>query len=123
MNLSRYTRNDLVWIIERLSIRCRFDIECAMSDLAYEKEKRRIAEAETAGKVADDRRREYIELLRKYEGVKLKDIPLPILEQGQRLLDEANAAERRFSKLIGLDAGCVIVDELHPAPGPRNGGR
>lgn len=74
-----------------------------MIDLGYEKEKRRIAEAEAAGKVADEKRREYIDLMREYDGLPLKDIPLPVLKQADALVKEANAADRKFAKLMGLD--------------------
>lgn len=39
MTLSQCTKADLLWIIKRLQIRCKYDIDLALCDLAYEKEK------------------------------------------------------------------------------------
>lgn len=121
LNFNRYSKRDLLWLLRRLSIRCCYDIEVAMADLEYEKEKRRIAEAEAAGKMADKKRREYIALMFKYDGGRLADMTLADLKKAQQLLHEAEAADRKFAKLLGLDVKCAIVDELHTIP--KGGGR
>ena len=108
LTLNRCTREDLLWIINRILQRTSFnnqDYELlrALNDLEYKKEKRQIAEAEKYGNLADQKRREYIALLEAYAGKPIKDIPLDILEKADRLQKEADAAEKKFCKLMGLE--------------------
>jgi hypothetical protein len=103
MTLSQCTKADLLWIIKRLQIRCRYDVDRALNDLAYEKEKERIAEAERCYKLADKKRREYLEILEPYDGKKIVDIPLSVLKKADKAMKEAQDADNRWAKLMGLD--------------------
>lgn len=103
MNLSKYTKADLIWIIKRLQIRCKYDIERALNDLEYEKEKERISEAEKCYKLADKKRREYLEILEPYDGKPIIDIPLPVLKKADKVMKEAQDADQKWAKLMGLD--------------------
>lgn len=107
MTLAQCTKDDLLWLIDRILQMCCFHqkeyyLARALEDLRYHKEEARISEAEKFGKIADAKRQEYIEILRPYDGQKLTDIPLPVLEKAKQALDDANVAEKRFAKLIGL---------------------
>ena len=103
MTLSQCSKADLLWILKRLSFWCKHDIDRALIDLAYEKETERINEAETYSKLSYDKRMEYFDLMRPYDGVKIADIPLNILNKAYALLDEAEAADKKFAKLMELE--------------------
>lgn len=102
-DLSKYTKADLLWILKRLSLRCRHDIDVAINDLAYEKEKARLSEADRYRKVADAKRREYLDILAPYNGKPLLSIPISVLKRADRALKEAEAADGRWAKLMGLE--------------------
>ena len=103
ITLSQCSKADLLWIVKRLQLRCKYDIEIALNDLSYEKEKKRISEAEKCYKLADKKRREYLALLEPYIGKPMKDTPLSVLEQADILMKEAQAADRKWAKLMDLD--------------------
>lgn len=101
--LSQCSKADLLWIVKRLQIRCKYDVEVALNDLSYEKEKNRISEAESCYKLADKKRREYLALLDPYLGKPIKEVPLSVLEQADSLMKEAQAADQKWAKLMDLD--------------------
>lgn len=107
MTLSQCSKEDLLWVIKRLCNgnlgRGQYDLERALIDLDYEKEKSRINEAEKYNNLADEKRREYIALLKPYEGARFIDIPLEVLEKADKALKESKKAEEKFAKLLGLD--------------------
>ena len=107
LTLNTCTKTDLLWIINRILQRTApfnqdYELLRALNDLAYEKEKQQIGKAEKYGEIADEKRREYIELLAPYDGMPIKDIPQKVLEKAYALLEEAAAAEEKFAKLIGV---------------------
>ena len=67
------------------------------------KEKERIAEAEKCYKLADKKRKEYLEILEPYDGKPIIDIPLPVLEKADKAMKEAHDADQKWAKLMGLD--------------------
>ena len=105
MTLQQCSKADLLWVIERICMRnlSRCDLDIALIDLAYEKEKTRIEEAQKYAKLADEKRRAYIALLEPYDGMKWVDIPLEVLEQGAKLQEQATAADRKWAKLLGIN--------------------
>lgn len=108
MTLAQCTKEDLIWIINRLLQMCCFHqkdyyLTRALSDLHYHKEKVRIGEAEKIGKFADAKWQEYIEIMRPYDGWKITDIPGPALEKAIQALEAADAAEKKILKLMRLE--------------------
>lgn len=101
--LSQCSKADLLWIVKRLQLRCKYDVEIALNDLAYEKEKNRISEAERCYKLADKKRREYLTVLEPYIGKPITDVPLSVLERADSLMREAHAADQKWAKLMDLD--------------------
>lgn len=106
--LEKLSKSDLIWVIDRLLMMTCFTqkdhyLGRALSDLKYEKELARIEKAEEFGRKADEKRREYISLLRQYDGCKYADIPLEVLEKAKQLMDEAAEADRMFAKLVGCE--------------------
>ena len=111
MTLSQCSKEDLLWVIKRLCQanpgRVQHDLERVLIDLDYEKEKYRINEAEKYNNLADEKRREYIALLKPYEGARFIDIPLEVLEKADKALKEARQADQKYAKLLGLDRNSI----------------
>ena len=108
MTLSECTKADLLWIIKRMQLVYLHDgnyaLQRALSDLDLEKTKKRYDEAERISRLADEKRREYVKILRDYDGMRIIDIPLPVLEQADKLEKEAQELDRKWNKLMGLDS-------------------
>lgn len=108
LTLNTCTKADLLWIINRILQRTAplnqdYELLRALNDLAYEKERRQLDKADQYGQVAYQKRQEYSDLLRPYDGTPIKDIPQEVLEKAYALLEEAAAADKKFAKLIGLE--------------------
>ena len=108
MDLTKFSKADLIWIVNRALQMASLSnsdyyLRRAISDLGYEKEKQRIASAEKYSKIADEKRRQYIELLSAYDGQRLIDIPLEVLNKADKLIKEANEADKKWSKLVGIN--------------------
>lgn len=104
MDLKKYTKDDLIWIIKRLFTQPIGSIQLsrAVSDLEFEKEKQRLAETDKYAHISDDKRRQCIDLLKRYDGWRLIDIPIDVLKKADRLMREAQDADAKWSKLMGF---------------------
>lgn len=103
VNLSKYSKEDLIWIIEYfIKWHGDFYIERAISELKYKKDIDRIHEAEKYSKTANEKRIAYCDLLAPYDGKPLKDIPLAVLNKAEKLMKEAQAADKKYMKLMGI---------------------
>ena len=51
---------------------------------------------------SNEKRMEYIDLMRPYDGWKFIDIPLDVLKKAQAALKQAEEAEHKWEKLLGL---------------------
>ena len=101
IDLERYSKADLIWIINRLAMRNgSAELFCAVRDLQWEKEKAQLAEADRLANLAHDKRMEYINLLSPYAGVRYIDIPLDVLKKADAAMKEAQAADAKWSKLM-----------------------
>lgn len=105
MTLERCSKADLLWIINRMCMYSfgKRELDRALADLEYEKEKARIDEADQYAKLSDAKRRAYIDLLKPYAGMKWGDIPLSVLEKTAELQKQAEAADRKWAKLMRVD--------------------
>ena len=104
MTLEQCSKADLIFIIKRMCM-CSLgkrDLDRALADLEYEKEKAKIDEADEYAKLADKKRKAYIDLLHPYDGKKWCDIPMPVLEKAAELQRQAEAADRKWAKLMGV---------------------
>ena len=103
-DLSKYSKADLIWIINRMVANSLSKelLRRAINDLKYEKERKRFDEADKVGKIANKKRQEYIDLLSPYDGMRVLDIPIDVLEKADQLMKEAQAADRKWTKLMGL---------------------
>ncbi len=84
MTLSECTKADLLWIIKRIQERYLLDgvfaVQITLSDLELEKARQRYDEADRINHLAGEKRREYFKILSPYDGMRIVDIPLPVLE-------------------------------------------
>lgn len=102
VDLSKYTRAELLWIIDRA---CQLglhesNIRIAVRDLEHEREQKILEEADQLNHLAYNKRMERIDLMRSYEGWKIKDIPLEVLNKVDAAMQEAQEAERKWKKLM-----------------------
>lgn len=101
-------KDELIWIVNRILQRTCFnnrdiELERALNDLWYEKEKERINKSEKLAEVAKQKWDEYIDILKPYDGCKLIDIPDNIVEKATKAYDDALAAEKKWMKIMGLE--------------------
>lgn len=104
MTLEQCSKADLLWVIGRM---CMYglgkrELNRALDDLDYEKEKARINEADKYAKLAHEKRQDYIDLLHPYSGMKLGDIPTSVLKKASELQKQADAADQKWAKLMGV---------------------
>lgn len=107
LTISQCSRLDLLWVINRVQMlmgpsSTRHYIDRALNDLWYEKQKQRINEAERVAAKADAKRREYIELMKPYEGKRLIDVPIEVINRSADLLNEAREMDEKWEKLMGF---------------------
>lgn len=101
-------KDELIWIVNRILQRTCFnnrdiELERALNDLWYEKEKERINKSEKLAEVAKQKWDEYIDILKPYDGCKLIDIPVNIVEKATKAYDDALSADKKWMKIMGLE--------------------
>ena len=108
MKLANCTKDELIFIIDRLRhythLNAEYYLERALNDLKHRKEIENLEKADKYAKIAHEKRKEYCELLKPYEGKKLADIPCDVLSKANRLIIEARKADEEWEKLIGTEA-------------------
>lgn len=103
INLACYTKSDLIWIINYMS-RLGDDIylKYAIAELDHKKTMDRINEADKYAAIASQKRTEYITLLTLYEGKSWNEVPHNIVTRCAKLMEEAQAADKKYLKLISI---------------------
>ena len=104
VKLEKCSKPELIWVIRRM---CQYalserELRLALNDLKYKRESDRTEKANallTEQRVATE---QYIDLLRRYEGKAIKDIPPKTLERADAALSRARAADRAWRKLMGV---------------------
>lgn len=104
VKLEKCSKPELIWVIRRM---CQYalsdrELRLALNDLEYKRESDRIEKANAL--LAEQRvaTEQYIDLLRRYEGKAIKDIPPKTLERADAALSRARAADRAWRKLMGV---------------------
>ena len=104
--LRRCSKAELLYIIEKMCLwgmnAGQSHLRRALSDIKLEKELRRLDEADEYNKLAHSKRLKYIELLSSFEGKSVSEIPQAALEKAEKLRKEAQAADRKWNKLMGV---------------------
>ena len=108
LTLNDCTKADLIWVINRALQMASFGkgdyyIRRALSDLAYEKERKALDESEKIAEQSRHKWQEYTDILAPYDGKPIKDIPLDVLTRAQNVYDEAIALDKKWSKIMRLE--------------------
>lgn len=106
MKLKDCTKAELLWVIDHMK-RNSFgaidrSIRNALADLEYKREMDRIDRAKQLADTARKARVEYAELLKPYEGKKLTEIPLDVLEKADEAMSRARDADKKWYRLMGI---------------------
>jgi hypothetical protein len=103
-DLKGYSKEDLIWIINRM---CAFDGDWSLKEalrmLEYDKDMKRIDEADRIAKQSHTLRRKYIDLLMPFEGKRINEIPVEILEEASAAMKEAQSLDKKWCKLMGVE--------------------
>lgn len=106
VNLAKYSKEDLIWIINRMSSFGQgWYLDEALRSLQYQKEMKRIDEADRIAKQSSAARQAYIDLISPYDGKPWGEIPLDILKKAQKEIDEADKLDQRWRKLMRMIGG------------------
>lgn len=106
MKLKDCTKAELLWVIDHakkhsLGMVGSY-IDNALADLEYKREMDRIDQAKQLADTARKARVEYAELLKPYEGKKLTEIPLDVLEKADEAMNRARGADKKWYRLMGI---------------------
>ena len=102
MTLKQCTKAELLWVIDRVCKHNLSDwaVKVALRDLELEKIRKSTDEADRLAQLAHDKRMEYVELMKPYDGWKIIDIPPDVLKKAQAAMDQAQEADRKWDKLM-----------------------
>lgn len=106
MKLSDCTKTDLLWVIKQLCGRYLYNgehyLELALCDLAYKKDQERLDEAKKYADIADAARKRWVDLMTPYDGWRLIDIPVNIIQKADTAMQEAKDADQKWRQLMGF---------------------
>jgi hypothetical protein len=94
------TKDELLYIIKRLTHTDDYHLHRILSDMEYERVKKKLAEGEKWGQIADSYRKRYIELLEKHEGKHLIDVPIEDIKEMEKCLKDAKRADEKYNKCM-----------------------
>lgn len=106
MTLKQCTKEELLFVIEHIQHLNMFNfsyyINRALSEVEYQREKKKIDESDKYAKLSYEKRTEYIQIMKQLEGKKLVDVPLDIIKKANKCLKEAEEADRKYEKLMNI---------------------
>lgn len=102
--LQRLTKAELIWVIQELERRSLVmsDLPFILRDLEIRKLEKQEQEADKLLHTAAEKRMAYCALMKPYEGKRLVDIPQETIEKALRLLEEAEEADRKWDRMMGM---------------------
>lgn len=102
-DLNKYSKEDLIWIINRMyAFGDDWSLKEALRNLEYDKDMKRIREAEKIAEQSRKLRQEYIDLLMPFDGKSINEIPLDILEKASAAMKKAQSLDKKWNKLMGV---------------------
>lgn len=105
MTLKDCTKDELIFIINRM---CWLDgekdwhLQRALNDLSYKREQAKLDEAKELADYAAEKSRLYQEIMGPYDGVRITEIPSPVLKRAQAALKAADEANEKWMKLMDI---------------------
>ena len=104
LRLKDCTKPELLFIIQQFKLHCgssgEYYLMQALNDVQMQRLEALHAEAGRLSDLAYSKRQEYITLLSPYEGMRLSDIPLPVLDAADAAMKEAKAADCKWANLM-----------------------
>lgn len=105
LTLNDCTKADLIWIVKRILQMTTLNnadyyMNRALSELAFEKERKDLEEAEKVAEQCRQKWQEYIDILAQFDGKKIMDIPMDVIAKAQKVYDEAIALDKKWSLLL-----------------------
>lgn len=105
MKLKDCTKEELIFVIERLqfySLSGDYYVRRALCDVAEQREERKLEEARRLTDVRLQNLQQYNDLLGPYEGKSFSDIPQDVMDQAVATLEQYEAADKKWRKLMGF---------------------
>ena len=102
--LRKLNKDDLIWCIleyEKHNLGWP-SVNAILADLKYKKDLENIDRRKELAKKAREKTMAYCELIAPYVGKPLSAIPTPVLNQAEKLLREAEAADEEWDRLSGI---------------------
>ncbi len=107
MKLEDCTKKELLFIIERLRSHAlnsdKYFLKTALLEVEERRENKKIDEADRLLNYSTQKQKEYYDLLTPYEGESILNIPDPVLRKADAAMKEAQEADKKWAKLMGLD--------------------
>lgn len=104
MTLKGCTKAELLWLIDWMCTHSMFwhdiEIERALNALELEREQKKLDEADRLNEESARLRQQAAELLTPYEGKPILDIPADVLDHASAILEEAQALEEKWNRLM-----------------------
>ena len=105
VNLNKCTKQELLILIgfmrqHDLGDRC---FSLAWNEMLYKRDLDNLTEAKMQLQIARDVRDQYCEIMKPYDGKCILDIPQDVFDQGAALLAQAEAAEKKWTRLMGIN--------------------
>lgn len=106
MTLKDLTKDELIFVVNEILKghwpNQDYVLMRALNEVKYRREVKHLEEAEKYGKIADDKRREYIELVGKYQGIPVMEIPPRVMDKLRKLIREAQEYDDKYLKLMEI---------------------
>lgn len=105
MTLKDCTKEELIYCVNYIAGRIgllnkNYYIESALGEVKYQRDKKKLNRAEELNQISTQKRKEYINLMKPYEGKKYTDIPLDVLNTAMGLMGEAQKADKEYDKIM-----------------------
>lgn len=105
MKLKDCTKEELIFVIERLqfySLSGDYYVQRALGDVEEERKVRKLREARRLSDLQNQKMQEYISLMSPYDGAPLMDVPEDVFVRAHAALKKAQAADMKWRKLMGI---------------------
>ena len=104
MTLKDCTKAELLWLIDWMCTHSMFrhdlEIERALNALEFEREQKKLDEADRLNEESARLRQQAAELLTPYEGKPILDVPADVLDHAAALQEEAQMLDKKWCKLM-----------------------
>lgn len=107
MTLNDCTKAELLMVIDHLKRHLwpngDYQLQRGLSEVSLKRETAKLDKADKIAAQADAKRREYIDLLKPYEGKPFGEIPFPTISKARQALVEAQKLDEEWNKLMNID--------------------